>query len=324
MNVRGRRHLVPKDISVIEALDILDKFDSDELYFQIDESAWRSVSDCELRCYAAHGGDLKLKISELPVMTRVSKTRASKKLKFCETYKLKMPVVIMAGGKGERLFPYTQTLPKPLITVNDKTISELIIDKFSSFGCSDFYMIVNYRKEQIKEFFKENVQDVNVHFIDENRFLGTGGGLKLLSGKIKETFFMTNCDILVNCDYTKILQWHRESKSIITVVCAAEEINIPYGIVKMQEDGDIGKIIEKPCLQLLVNTGLYVIEPEFIDYIDDDTFVHITDIIQNCIDAKERVGMYPVGRGAWMEMGTPQALNKMKSRLAGKSCSFVL
>ena len=322
--MRDRRHLVPKDISVIEALDILDKFDSDELYFQIDESAWRSVSDRELRCYAAHGGDLKLKISELPVMTRVSKTCASKKPKFCETYKLKMPVVIMAGGKGERLFPYTQTLPKPLITVNDKTISELIIDKFSSFGCSDFYMIVNYRKEQIKEFFKENVQDVNVHFIDENRFLGTGGGLKLLSGKIKETFFMTNCDILVNCDYTKILQWHRESKSIITVVCAAEEINIPYGIVKMQEDGDIGKIIEKPCLQLLVNTGLYVIEPEFIDYIDDDTFVHITDIIQNCIDAKERVGMYPVGRGAWMEMGTPQALNKMKSRLAGKSCSFVL
>src|SRR5699024_5031742 len=107
--------------------------------------------------------------------------------------KLNVPVVIMAGGKGTRLYPYTQILPKPLIPIGDKTITEVIMDYFEAYGCKHFDMIVNYKKNFIKSFFIDNETKRDVSFIEEEEFLGTGGGLKLLEGRYKDTFFVTNC-----------------------------------------------------------------------------------------------------------------------------------
>ena len=144
----------------------------------------------------------------------------------------------MAGGKGTRLAPFTNILPKPLIPIGDKTITEHIIDRFQRFGCHQFYVIVNYRKNFIKTYFTEQENSPDLFFIEELKFQGTGGGIKLLEGKIKETFFLTNCDILVDEDYSSILDYHKEKKNWITLVCATKNIEIPYGTVQVSHEGD--------------------------------------------------------------------------------------
>lgn len=228
---------------------------------------------------------------------------------------LNIPVVIMAGGKGTRLYPYTQILPKPLIPINDKTITELIMENFEEYGCTSFTMIVNYKKEFIKAYFHENEIQRDVKFVDENEFMGTAGGLKLLEGTIRETFFMSNCDILIEEDYAEMLKYHRQHKNIITIVCALKKQIFPYGTIETTEDGSIIALKEKPTFEFLTNTGLYIIEPEFLDLIPENTYIHITDVIEACIAKKLNVGVYPVRDEAWMDMGEFEEMRRMEEKL---------
>lgn len=229
--------------------------------------------------------------------------------------KLGVPVVIMAGGKGTRLAPYTNILPKPLIPIGDKTITEHIMDQFIEFGCTHFDMIVNYKKNFIKSYFQDNKLKRDIDFIEEKDFLGTGGGLKLIKGKYKESFFMSNCDILIEEDYASIMDYHIKNSNIITMVCAMKNIVIPYGTVELSDQGRVLGLHEKPDFSFITNTGFYVINPDFLKYIPDHTFIHITDLIQKCIDSKEKVGVYPISENAWMDMGQLEELEKMKMRL---------
>lgn len=232
-----------------------------------------------------------------------------------EKQQLNVPVVIMAGGKGTRLYPYTQILPKPLIPVGEKTITEHIMSRFEEYGCRHFDMIVNYKKNFIKSYFLDNENTYDVNFIDENEFLGTGGGLKLLEGRCDKTFFMTNCDILVEEDYAKILEYHQKNHNIITMVCAEKNMIIPYGTVEMSREGKASALKEKPSLSFITNTGFYVIEPEFLKMIPDNTFIHITDVIQKCIDERKDVGVFTISEDKWLDMGQMEELEKMKKKL---------
>ena len=117
-----------------------------------------------------------------------------------------VPVIIMAGGKGQRLKPFTDILPKPLIPLGEKTITERIIMRFQKYGCNRFYMIVNYKKNFIKAYFADNEMNYNIQFVEEDKFLGTAGGLKLVQGKVTGDFFVSNCDILIDADYQEILE----------------------------------------------------------------------------------------------------------------------
>lgn len=230
--------------------------------------------------------------------------------------KLNIPVVIMAGGKGTRLKPYTQILPKPLIPIGEKTITERIMEQFEQFGCNHFEMIVNYKKNFIISYFQDCGLDKDVSFIEEKEFLGTAGGLKLLEDKCRHTFFMTNCDIIVKADYGEILDYHRTNKNIITIVCAHKKVIIPYGTICAEEDGRVTGLREKPEFDFTTNTGLYVIEPKFLEKIPANTFVHITDVIQQCVDEGEKVGSYLIDEDDWLDMGQLDELEKMKSRLS--------
>ena len=232
--------------------------------------------------------------------------------------KINIPVVIMAGGKGTRLYPYTQILPKPLIPINDKTITEIIMDQFKLYGCDKFTMIINYKKELIKAFFNDEEKDYDVCFVEEKDFLGTAGGLKLLEDKIQGTFFLNNCDVLIEEDYNEILKYHKKSENIITLVCALKKEIIPYGTIETDETGQIIELKEKPNFDFLINTGLYVIEPEIFDEIPTNTFIHITDVIQKCIDKGLHVGVYPISEDNWMDMGQLEELENMRQRLNGK------
>lgn len=226
-----------------------------------------------------------------------------------------VPVAIMAGGKGTRLYPYTQILPKPLIPIGEKTITEHIIDHFKVYGCTQFDMIVNYKKNFIKSYFMDHEDHIDLSFVEETEYLGTGGGLKLLEGRYTSTFFMSNCDILIEEDYSDILEFHKKKGNIATMVCAEKHVIIPYGTVDTSESGQALKLNEKPEMSFVTNTGLYVLEPEFLERIPDHTFIHITDILQKCINEGEPVGVYRISEDKWLDMGQLDELEKMKRRM---------
>lgn len=229
--------------------------------------------------------------------------------------KINVPVVIMAGGKGTRLAPYTQILPKPLIPIGEKTIIEHIIDRFMDAGCNSFDIIVNYKRHLIKSYFRDIETSAYVRFIDEEEFLGTAGGLKLLAGKYNDSFFMTNCDILIDDDYTKIFEHHKSNSCIATIVSAVKNTTLPYGVIESTQDGYVASIKEKPDVTTVVNTGFYVLEPEFIDRIPNNTFIHITDVLKDCISDNKRVGMYPISGDNWMDMGQMDELQIMSKKI---------
>lgn len=225
------------------------------------------------------------------------------------------PVVIMAGGLGTRLYPYTKILPKPLIPVGENPIIELVIQSFHDFGCADFTMIVNHKKNMIKSYFSEVDKDYDLRFIDEDIPLGTGGGLSLLKGQISETFFFTNCDSLINADYADVLRYHQKNGNAVTMVCAMKHFVIPYGVVELHEDGAYKCTAEKPEYNLLTNTGVYVVEASLLPHIQDGVKQSFPDIIDAACTRGEKVGVYPVSDASWMDMGQLEELENMRHRL---------
>lgn len=228
---------------------------------------------------------------------------------------LTLPLVIMAGGKGTRLKPYTDILPKPLIPIGEKTITEYIVENFAKYGCSDVTMIVNYKKDFIKAYF--NPPPVPIYSCSSINLIPfpVSLSLKLLKECMTGTFFMSNCDILVEADYDKILEYHRKMDNIITMVCAGKKFQVPYGTVQVDEAGQIVELQEKPELSYRVNTGLYLIEPRFLDKIPDGEFIHITDIIEKCLHEKERVGAFLIEDDDWMDMGQMDELESMRKKM---------
>lgn len=232
--------------------------------------------------------------------------------------KIGNPVVIMAGGKGTRLYPYTKILPKPLIPIGDIPIVERIINRFNKYGCTDFHMTVNHKKNMIKAYFNEISKDYNIDYIDEDKPLGTAGSLYFLKNKIKETFFLSNCDILIDGDYSKMLKYHKEHKSKITLITSLKHYTIPYGVMNIDQNGDVSKMEEKPEYDFLVNTGMYILEPEVLDDIPENEFFHITELINTYINNGEKIGVYPISEGAWLDMGQVKEMESMIERLGIK------
>ena len=226
-----------------------------------------------------------------------------------------IPLVIMAGGKGTRLYPYTKILPKALIPIGDITITERIINNFVQYGCRDLYMILNHKANMIKSYFNELEKNYTLHLIKEEKFLGTGGGLQLLKNKIHNTFILSNCDILINEDLECIYKTHKAKKNKITFVCAMKSISIPYGVVRTDASGKIIKMTEKPEFSFLTNTGVYVIEPDIISSIEKDEIVHLPEIAKRYLDKGERVGVFPISENAWLDMGKFSEMELMKKQL---------
>ena len=231
---------------------------------------------------------------------------------------LSTPVVMMAGGKGTRLYPYTRILPKPLIPVGEKPIAELILDGFAEYGISRMIMIVNHKKNMIKSYFAEADRPYEIEYADEDTPLGTGGGLSLLRGKVDETFILTNCDILIEEDYSKIYAHHKAEGNIVTMVCSLRNFQVAYGVVEFGEHGNIIDMKEKPEFSFFTNTGIYIVEPEVFNYIKDNEFIGFPDIINRIKDDGGKVGVYPINENSWMDMGQLDELNKMENRLRGK------
>jgi dTDP-glucose pyrophosphorylase len=217
--------------------------------------------------------------------------------------KFNLPVVIMAGGIGSRLKPLTNVLPKPLIPVGEKSMLEEIFDRFNRFGCDHFYLSLNYKADLIEYYIKSQDYPYHFHFFRENKPLGTGGSMYLIKHEIKSTFFVTNCDILIDQDYSEILDFHMENKNEITVVAALKHYPLPYGIIETGENGLLVDIREKPELTLKINSGMYILEPQLLDDIPEDSFFHITQLVDIVMARNGKVGVFPVSEKSWKDFG---------------------
>lgn len=226
-----------------------------------------------------------------------------------------VPLVMMAGGKGTRLYPYTKILPKPLIPIGDLTISERIINNFAHYGCRKVWMVLNYKGSMIKSYYNDLERDYDIDYVEETEFQGTGGGLSLLKGKVCSTAFVSNCDILVNADLECIYKVHKQNHNKITLVCVMKNMQIPYGVINLNPNGGIDSMTEKPKFSFLTNTGLYVIEPEVIEAIPDHQFIHLPDIVQGYLDRGEKVGVFPVSEKTWLDMGQISEMESMIKEL---------
>lgn len=223
-------------------------------------------------------------------------------------------VVIMAGGKGERLDPFTRILPKPLIPIGEKPVIELIMEKFYQSGFHKFIYTLNHKKEYIKLFLKENNFPYHIDWVEEPDFLGTVGGLTLLKDKIKDTFFISNCDTLLEINFSDVLKWHKERKASITIIGSHNEVKIPFGVLELS-NGRLGKIFEKPVHDVIINTGVYVIEPEVISSIPENQHIDMNELIEKV--KKERIiSVYPIYNG-WLDIGQWEEYKQTVQKLGG-------
>ena len=214
-----------------------------------------------------------------------------------------LPVVIMAGGKGTRLKPITNVIPKPLVPVGDKTILEVIMDQFESIGCHKFYMSVNYKADMMKYYLSQLPHHYDIEFFMEDKPLGTIGSVSLLKGKINAPFFVSNCDSINEQDYRDVYDYHVNNHNDMTIVTMVKSLKIPYGVIETGEDGLMVDLKEKPEHTYMVNSGVYILNPNLINEIPEGEFFHITHLMEKVKTRGGRVGCFPVSENAWHDMG---------------------
>lgn len=226
-----------------------------------------------------------------------------------------VPVAIMAGGKGTRMAPFTRILPKPLIPLGDKSVIEVIIEKFATYGVRQYYISINHKANMVRSFLDEVNLPYDLQFIHENEFYGTAGSLKLLEGKVTGPFFVSNCDIIVESDYIEILDFHCGNQNDITVVASMKHYPIPYGVCEIEAGGKLRGINEKPEFDLLVNIGLYVLDAGMVELIPGKTLFHMTDLIQKAKELGGKIMVYPVSEKSWLDVGELEEFKRVTKQM---------
>jgi dTDP-glucose pyrophosphorylase len=233
------------------------------------------------------------------------------------TEKIDIPVVIMAGGKGTRLDPFTKVLPKPLLPIKDKTIVEHIIESFKKFGCYRFILILNYKGKLIESYFNSIDKDYLVEFLWEDNYYGTAGALSLLKDSDSENFFVSNCDILLKINYLDVLKTHEQSKADFTTITSIKHYKVPYGVVETGENNFVKKINEKPEMTFQINTGVYLINKNILDYIPEKKYLDMPNLIHMLIENNHKVLAYPINESDYLDTGQWDEYKKTLKILEG-------
>jgi dTDP-glucose pyrophosphorylase/CBS domain-containing protein len=333
--------LLPQTHTIRQAMEQLEKTE-EKIVFVVDEESRLvgSLTDGDIRRWILSDGDLKAEVLRIcnrsPYVAKegfaidqlriemlngnfgcvpvISSSREIIQLVFWKELlqgevgvklkrQLNLPVVIMAGGRGTRLAPFTNVLPKPLIPVGDKTIIELIIDQFLPYGLDQFHLSINYKSKILKSFFEELTPDYSVSFLEEREPRGTAGALRALYSPVPENLIVTNCDIVIEADLAELVSFHQDNDYDLTLVASLKDYNIPYGVCELEKGGSLARIKEKPQYSFLINTGMYVVRRDRLDLIPEEAKCDMTDFIEEIKRAGGRIGVFPIGENAWTDTG---------------------
>ena len=232
--------------------------------------------------------------------------------------KLHNAVVIMAGGKGTRLRPQTEHCPKPMLSVDGKPMLEILIEQCIACGFRQFYLSVNYLKEQIIDHFKDGrYWGVSIDYLIEEKPFGTAGSLQLLPGSVQEPFLVMNGDVLTRLNLTQLLRFHSEHEAAATLCVRQHVVTVPFGVV--QTDGvELAGFEEKPSFSQLVNAGVYVIDPKLLPLLPPHQATDMPTLLQSAQQAGHRVVVCPIHE-YWIDIGRPEALEEAHATWENKS-----
>lgn len=224
-----------------------------------------------------------------------------------------LQVVIMAGGKGKRLKPFTNILPKPLLPIQDKTAIEHIIDNYKAIGIDNFIITIFDKSEIIKSFFREIQPSYKIKFVVEPKPLGTIGGLKLIKKNfIKKNILVTNCDILTNFDILDFYNFHKDNNFDLTIVASEKRFEVPYGVCKISKGGKLNSVDEKPNFDFLVNIGIYMFKNKVLNLIPKNKVYDANELINHAKKKGYKIGVFPISEGDWQDTGQWSEFTKIK------------
>jgi dTDP-glucose pyrophosphorylase len=333
------KHLIVKDEKVMVALAKLDELAADAILFVIDKEGRLigSLTDGDIRRGLLKGlsvdnflldfiqsnpkfirkGDYDLQqviayrkgdFKVIPIIDESDKVINVINFRFLKSY-LPVDAIIMAGGRGERLKPMTDTIPKPLLKVGDKPIIEHNLDRLISYGIDDFWLSIRYLGEQLKDYFKDGSQkNISIDYVTEDQPMGTIGAISKISNFTHDTILVTNSDILTNLDYEDFYQSFTESGADLSVVTIPYDVSIPYAVLETT-NGHVISFKEKPTYTYFSNGGIYLMKREILEFIPQGTLYNATDLMEQLIQVGKKVHSYPL-RGYWLDIGKVEDFQK--------------
>lgn len=219
--------------------------------------------------------------------------------------------VVMAGGEGKRLRPLTNNIPKPMVKVGDRPILAKILEGLAEHGIRDIYLTVNYQANMIEDYFKDGSDfGVKLTYLREPKKMGTAGGLSLMENVPVDAFVVMNGDVITSVNFTRILDFHRQHRAVLSVAATEYHITVPYGVLNLANHYVLG-IREKPTHQLFCNAGIYVVNPELLRFIPGDKAYHMTDLAHDVIREGLPVAAFPI-REYWVDIGQKEDLKKAR------------
>ncbi|MDD5067904.1 MAG: sugar phosphate nucleotidyltransferase [bacterium] len=237
-----------------------------------------------------------------------------------------MKAVILAGGRGTRLAPYTTVFPKPMLPIGGKPVLEIIISQLAYYGFKDIVISLGYLSELIQLYFKNKKvlpKGVRLSFILEKKPLGTAGPVSLLPD-MKESFLVMNGDVLTTLDFGQLFRFHQRKKAMLTVGVHRKDVKMELGIVKLAKNCEVEDYIEKPTYTFYDSMGIYVYHPSVLKYIRPDTRLDLPELVLKLIRNKEKVfGYYHKKQHYWIDMGRPQEYQTANEKFLKQKNEFL-
>ena len=233
-----------------------------------------------------------------------------------------MRAVILAGGKGTRLAPYTTIFPKPLMPIGEAPILEIVIRQLRYYGFTDIALAVGHLAELIMSYFNDGSRfGVRITYSREEKPLGTAGALAYIPD-LNSTFLVMNGDVLTTLNYRDLISYHQDKGGILTIATYQRDIQVDLGVLEINGRGELVDYIEKPTLHYQVSMGIYVLEPQVLDYIEPGKPLDFPDLVKKLLAAGERVIVYPFN-GYWLDIGRPDDYAKAVEDFARMEKEFI-
>jgi NDP-sugar pyrophosphorylase family protein len=234
-----------------------------------------------------------------------------------------MRTVILAGGKGTRLAPYTTVFPKPLVPIGDRPVLEIIVRQLVRQGFRDILLSVGHLGELIEAYFqngRRNIPGLQLEYFRESHPLGTAGSLAVVPG-LNETFLAMNGDILTTIDFNALVRYHREQQSMLTIAMHRKEVSIDLGVLETDPCGELTSYLEKPDYRFDVSMGIYVYEPQVLEYIPAGRYMDFPDLVKLLLEMGEKVMGYR-SDDYWLDIGRKEDYELAQVDFASRTADF--